>query len=740
MSQLTLDRREASIVEETELFDPRNLAGFLKANFLLIVSVGFGITLLGAIYAYTARPVYESTILFQIDENPGAPKNNAMDLSFVLDPKSATAPEIEVLRSRRVVSRVVNDTGACIEVQPKYFPGIGDWISRLNKHLTPEILQYGGYSWGAESADVTVFNVPGGLERKKFILTAGSNNRFLVSQEELGIAFEGTVGDTVRVQTGKGEITLKIDKLSAYPGARFSLVRLPLVEVVDKLRHELRISERGKQTGIIDVTLEGTDPGRILNVLSAISREYLRYLDERKSQATDRTLATLNYQLPQLKDELERYESKYNEIRKKYRTVDLGEEAKAVLQRSVHAQTRLLELRQKKDELMSRFTEQHPAVDAVNREMRVLESELAGVNARVQMLPAEEQEILRLKRDVQVNTEVYTAVLSTARQLRLATSSNIANVHLLDSPEMPVIPVRPKPALIIGSMALIGILFGILAAIARKIMYNRVADPREIEQSLGLTVAATIPRSGDPKRAFLPTRYQKSEREKKMELVALSTDSESNYVIESFRRFRSLLQHAMNDSENNIITITGPAPFVGKSFVSANFATVLASAGKRVLLIDGDLRTGHLHQYFGLERGIGLADAIAGYVPPEKLVHKAVVENVDFISTGKLPRKPAELLASANLEHLLHVFSHTYDFVLIDTAPILAVSDALAIARYSGTVFNVVRAGITTVSEIEDSIKQFNQAGIAITGVVLNDFKPNPARYRYSYLYELQDG
>ena len=145
---------------------------------------------------------------------------------------------------------------------------------------------------------------------------------------------------------------------------------------------------------------------------------------------------------------------------------------------------------------------------------------------------------------------------------------------------------------------------------------------------------------------------------------------------------------------------------------------------------------GHLHRHFGLDRKSGLSEAIGDRAPPEQVVHKGVAPNVDFVSTGALSPYPAELLASPNLGHVLQKYESMYDVVLIDTAPVLAVSDALTIAEHAGAIFHIVRSGVSTVAEIEESVKRINQAGYAVTGVVFNDLKPRYAQYGYGSRYE----
>ena len=195
-------------------------------------------------------------------------------------------------------------------------------------------------------------------------------------------------------------------------------------------------------------------------------------------------------------------------------------------------------------------------------------------------------------------------------------------------------------------------------------------------------------------------------------------------AIESLRSFRAALQFSMPHFKNNIVMFTGPTRDLGKSFIAANFAAVVAASGKRVLLIDADLRNGYLHRYFGVAREPGLSKAISGSMRAEDAIHHDVIDNLDFIATGALPPNRSEFLLHLNFGNLLESVSPNYDLVLIDPPPILAVADALIIGAHAGSVFIVTRSGVTTEDEINESIKRLNHAGISPQGVVFNDMAP----------------
>jgi tyrosine-protein kinase Etk/Wzc len=215
----------------------------------------------------------------------------------------------------------------------------------------------------------------------------------------------------------------------------------------------------------------------------------------------------------------------------------------------------------------------------------------------------------------------------------------------------------------------------------------------------------------------------------------LAADSPRDPSIESLRSLRTALQFAMVNARNNVVLLTGPAPGVGKSFVSVNFAAVLAAGGKRVLLIDGDLRKGHLHQSFGQERGFGLSELVSGLSTLDQVLRRDLVPQLDFVSTGTLPKNPAELLLGERVASCLDELSKQYDVVLIDTAPVLAAADAGILAPNAGTVFLVARAAVTKAGEIAEAIKRLSQNGVDANGVLFNGLNLAHARYGYGSKY-----
>ncbi|WP_354683798.1 polysaccharide biosynthesis tyrosine autokinase [Cupriavidus necator] len=702
----------------------------LLASRWLIASIAGIVLALGVAYAFLARPVYQADILVQVEDNPNSANSLLGDVSSLFDVKAQATAEIEILRSRMVVSKAVDNLRLYITAKPKYFPFVGSWIANRAKGLSePGLFGFGGFAWAKESINVELFDVPESLEGEKFTLTVLKDGRYLLDQSSLDAPLEGRVGQPLIAAQSVGSFSLIVSDIKAKPGIVFDIVRNSQLKTIEKLQDDLKIVEKGKQSGIIGASLDGTNPLLTASILNEIGQEYVAQNIRRKAAEAEKSLAFLGDLLPQLKSELERAEIKYNEMRNKRNTFNLSEEGKAFLQESVTAESGLFELKQKRAELKTRFAASHPAVQAVEQQIAALSAKVASMAGRMKSFPSVEQDTLRLMRDVQVNNDLYVGILNNMQQLKLVKAGKVGNVRLLDNARNPEEPIKPKKALVIALAAFLGVLIGVVAAFVRNALYGGITDSQDIEQHAGLSVYATVPLSSA--QALLTEDIRQRKRGK----FLLAERNPNEPAIESLRSLRTALQFAMLDADNKRVLLTGPTPGVGKSFISANLSVVMASGGKRVLLIDADMRKGHLNQYFGKGRNNGLADVLLGKVGFDEAVHREVFENLDFLSTGGLPPNPAELLLNDRMVKLLDELGHHYDLVLIDTPPVLAVADTAILAARCGTVFLVTRFEKTTIGEVTESAKQLRQAHADVNGVVFNGLDPNAYRYGYGSKY-----
>jgi tyrosine-protein kinase Etk/Wzc len=188
----------------------------------------------------------------------------------------------------------------------------------------------------------------------------------------------------------------------------------------------------------------------------------------------------------------------------------------------------------------------------------------------------------------------------------------------------------------------------------------------------------------------------------------------------------------MLEASNNRLMISGPSPKVGKTFISANLATVVAQVGQRVLLVDVDMRKGYLHKVLGTSSTNGLSDLLIKRCDLATAINKTGVENFDFISRGQIPPNPSELLMHANFTDFLEQVSNMYDLVILDTPPLLAVTDAAIVGRQSGTALVVARFGVSPIREIELTMRRFAQNGINLKGAIFNGVEKRASAY-YGY-------
>lgn len=690
--------------------------------FLTVLAV-----LAGGAYAFLARPVYESNLLIQVEDSAGSAKSFLGEAASLFDVKTPASAEIEIIRSRMVIGQAVDNTLLYIEARPRYLPILGDWLSRNSTGLSVPV---NGWVMGKERIQVAAFDVPRRLEGTRFHLTAEGNGRFTVAHPQLEAKLTGTVGALQTLVTPEGPISLHVTQLDANAGAEFELLRYSRLEVIEALQKDLKLIEKGRQSGVIDATLQNADPAKLTMILNEIGRQYVRQNVERKAAEAQKTLTFLDVQLPQFKKQLDLSEEAYNRYRNQKGTVALDEEAKLILARSVDLQSKLIEAEQKRRELISRFTGEHPTVKTLDDQIAAWNREIATLNARVKGLPSVQQDAVRLERDVKVNNELYQQLRNNVLQLQLIREGKIGNVRLIDEAAAPEEPVKPRRLIVLGLALVIGVIGGVVAALARTAAFSGVRSPQEVEAQTGLNVYSTVPLSDGQQE------MAKRVAEKRPGVHILAQTAPQDSAIEALRSLRTALQFAMLEAKNNRVLITGGTPGVGKSFVSSNLSAVLASAGKRVLLIDADLRKGHLNQYFGLNRDGGLSELVAGMLTEDQAIKREVLPNLDFLPTGTLPPNPAELVISGAFARLMETLSTKYDLVVIDSAPVLVAADTLSIASHAGTLLLVVRAEQTSIGDLHESTRRLAHAGNAVTGVLFNALNLTRRHYgKYGYKY-----
>ncbi|HBY7022765.1 TPA: polysaccharide biosynthesis tyrosine autokinase [Klebsiella pneumoniae] len=698
--------------KDADEIDLGRLIGEFIDHRKLIISVTSLFTLVALIYAIFATPIYQADALIQVEQKQA----NAIlsNLSQMLpDSQPQSAPEIALIRSRMILGKTVDDLNLQARVKQKYFPLLGRGFARLS-----------GDKPG--SLSISRLYIPeNDNDTPEIILTVKERNSFSISVGDFII--NGKVGELL----DERGISLKVDEISAKPGTEFSIVYVSRLKAITDLQDDIAVADQGKDTGMLTLSLTGDNPVLIERILNSISENYLAQNIARQAAQDAKSLEFLSKQLPEVRSDLDQAEDKLNQYRRKSDSVDLSLEAKAVLDQIVNVDNQLNELTFRESEISQLYTKEHPTYKALMEKRKTLQDEKSKLNKRVSAMPETQQEILRLSRDVESGRAVYMQLLNRQQELNIAKSSAIGNVRIIDNAVTQPKPIKPKKILIV----LIGIILGVMTSagvvLLRVILRRGIETPEQLEE-LGINVYASIPIA----ETFSKSVVQKKGWSKKSaeEIQGfLAVDNPADLSIEAIRGLRTSLHFAMMEARNNVLMISGASPNAGKTFVSSNLAAVISQTGKKVLFIDTDMRK-YTHKLFNENNTNGLSDILSGKVEINRALKKVVSGDFDFISRGMAPPNPAELLMHRRFGELLNWASENYDIVVLDTPPILAVTDAAIIGNYVGTTLLVARFELNTAKEIEVSVKRFEQAGVTVKGCILNGVVKKASSY-YGYGY-----
>ncbi|KKL95474.1 hypothetical protein LCGC14_1854240, partial [marine sediment metagenome] len=484
------------------------------------------------------------------------------------------------------------------------------------------------------------------------------------------------------------------------------------------LQAAIGASEKGKDSGIINLSLQSEKPHYAEKVLDKVAGIYVRRNVERNSAEAQKSLEFLEVQLPEIKKQLEFAEQRFNDYQIQRQSINITLETQGVLEQVVKLETKLQELELKRLELGRKFKKDHPTYQGIIEQIAAVNEQKKALVGEVGNLPETQQELLRLRRDVEVSNQIYTLLLSKTQELDIVRAGTVGNVRIIDYAEVNTSkPVKPKKALIVVMTTMLGGMLAVAIVLVQKAMHKGVEDPNEIE-AIGLPVYASVPYSDYQDKLTGFSKALKNKVSKPKSILAL--DNPADLSIEALRSLRTSLHFAMMEAKNNLIAISGPSPGVGKSFVSVNLAAVLAQSGKKVLIIDADMRKGYLQTQFGLKWDDGLSDYLSGQLNLEQVIKPTAVDGLSVITRGQIPPNPSELLMHSNFSKLVAEVSAAYDIVIVDTPPILAVTDPAIVSAHTGTTLLVTRFGQNHIKEIELTRNRFEQNGTDVKGVVFN--------------------
>ncbi|MBE1298299.1 MAG: polysaccharide biosynthesis tyrosine autokinase [Alteromonadaceae bacterium] len=689
-------------------------------------------TAVGVSYSELSTPIYRATAMVQVEERGGAVPGFD-DLSGIFEQTSAAVTEIELLKSRSVIGEAVDNLKLDVLAVPKLFPVLGGKAFRNFKETEDIPLaepKFGAdiYAWGGEHIDIFNLEVSEHWLEQKLVLKSTGKDMYDLFDSKGHKILSGKVG----YHAEENGISITVKALKARTGTEFLLVKNNRLNTILRLQKLINASEKGKDSGIINLSFENESPYHAQKVLDMVASIYVKRNIERSSAEAQKSLEFLKVHLPDVKKQLESAENRLNEYQVKQQSVNISLETQGILQQVVELDTKLQELELEQLELGRRFKSEHPSIKGVLQQIKVVNEQRRKLTNQVGELPETQQELLRLTRDVEVNNEIYTLLLAKTQELDIMRAGTIGNVRIIDVAAVDTSkPVKPKKIVIIVLSSVLGALIAFFIVLVQKALFRGLEEPKEIE-ALDVPVYATVPFSDYQEKT---TRFSKLKASKKLTESILAIDNPADISIESLRSLRTSIHFAMMDAVNNIVSISGPSPGVGKSFISANLSIILAQSGKKVLLVDADMRKGHLHKSFMMKGELGLSDVLSGQNEVEDVLKASKQENLTIITRGQVPPNPSELLMSARFSKLIKIIKERYDIVIIDTPPLLAVTDPAIVASHTGTTLVVARYAQTQIKELDLTINRFLQNGTKVKGVVFNGVQRKANGYYGYYGY-----
>ena len=702
----------------------------LTHKFFIIACMLLGLLLAGT-YSFFKAPVYQPEALVQVNNKDNSANSSISTLfastgfsNSLSNQASQAQIQMALIQSSYILQPVINSLALNTSVQPKYFPLIGRYLAAHYQGAVPAPAQWGlsNYAWGGENLTLTSFNVPNADIGKPFTLRVLDSQTYRLS---LGDQFilDGEVGKACISQDGK--IALQVTALSARTGTDFYLIRYSNVATLNALQNMLQLSELsanqtstsplGQDTGIIQISLKNTQAQKAVAILNAVVTLAQNRNTTLKQKQNKKTLTFIQTQIPLTQKALSQAETRLDQYQARNGIVSLDDQAKALLDSINQVETQLVSTEMDKSQLLQSYTHQAPAILALDASEKTLVTQKAKLTQSLANLPLKEQAAIDMMRDVSVYNQLYSLLLQNLQQLEVQNAGVQSDITLLQLASVPDQALPTHQSLIVLAGMLAGLILGCLGVLIRSILKEGISDPYYLERAFGIRTSAIVPYS-----APQANNIKRFKAGKLSHIPILSFDSQHDHTLEAIKSLRNGLNLLMTTKQTKVISISGAIPNIGKSFISVNLAASFVQAGKRVLLIDADMRLGYLEQYFGISHAPGLSELLSQVVPLAQVVHQTKHKNLHFIAAGLTPNNPNELLLTEHLSKLLKELETHYDLIIVDTPPILAVSDAALIAKCCGLNLMVLAAGKLQRFELESAIKQFYAQGIVMTGNIFN--------------------
>ena len=758
-------------IYEGDEIDLRNLWMTLKRRRTTIVATLALVVTAAAAFTFLVTPVWSASSLIRVDD----PQQNSLvspELSVLAGLPgggSQIETEMRILRTRPIAEDVVD---------------LHDLHLVVNKPADlPRELLFASLEFGRETVEGKYEIRRTGEGRYRIRLTGGDAPE---------LAAEFSPGERVALPGGSfvlRDLASGANRAGDPLPTQVDLETLPFQEAVEEFLETLTVNRPGRDANILQIGFRTTDRTLVHQVPNSHAERFIaRRIESQKTEARG-TVAFLETEVELTRQQLEDVEAQLQNFREGAQIVAVEAEAEAQVERLATLHTRrtqldaeraalaglladidsnaqdpdyrrlasfptffqnqavagmlgsLIQADSARAALATRMTPRHPDVIAIEERIGQLEGQLGSIGrnylgslsdqiaaldtilaqfgAELETVPERQIQLARIQRQVEMLAELYTILQTRLKEAQVQEAIDDSSVRIVEHAIEPLEPVSPKPVRNLALATVLGLVLGILLAFVREFMDKRLHSSDRIEALYGLPTMARIPGI-----ALADGREGRTAA-----LVAL--DDGQSVGAESFRNLRTNVRFVRKGRGADELVVTSPSPGEGKSLTAANLAITLAQQGRPTLLLDADMRRPVQHRQFDAPQTPGLSDCLLTEELLESAIRPTMLESLFVLPSGSQPPNPAELLDSPQMDRLLEALRTRYDAVIIDSPPVLAVTDSAVLAPKTDGVILVVRAEKTDKDAIALAIQQLRQVNAEVLGIVVNDAKAEGSYHSY---------